>query len=96
MINMITAYTLEVDDTEYALEELMEQLDLSSNLLKYSAGIMHFHTDFIETGVAKEIAEQLNITESTVESQMNKALAFIRKELAEYLNLILILCLTGL
>lgn len=59
MIQMTTAFTLEVDDAEYALEEILEQLDLPNNQLKNSAAIMHFHSDFVETGVAAEIAEQL-------------------------------------
>lgn len=59
MVNMITAYTLEVDDKEYALKEILDMLDLEHNLKKYSAGIMICHSDFIETGVAQEIAGKL-------------------------------------
>ena len=38
----------------------------------------------------KEIAEQLGLSVKTVENQMGKALQFLRKELAEYLPLILL------
>jgi RNA polymerase sigma-70 factor (ECF subfamily) len=38
----------------------------------------------------KEIAEKLNLSVKTVENQMGKALQFLRKELADYLPLILL------
>lgn len=59
MLKMLTAYTLEVDDKEYALKEILEQLDLENNLKKYAAGMLICHSDFIETGVAQEISEKL-------------------------------------
>jgi RNA polymerase sigma-70 factor (ECF subfamily) len=42
----------------------------------------------------KEIAEVLNISVKTVETQMTKALKFLRIELSEYLTLLLILLIT--
>lgn len=59
MLKMLTAYTLEVDDKEFALQEILEQLDLDNNLLKYAAGALICHSDFIQTGVAQEISEKL-------------------------------------
>lgn len=59
MIRMLTAYTLEVDDAQYALAEILGQLDLEHNLLKNTAGMMVCHSDFVGTGVASEIAEKL-------------------------------------
>jgi hypothetical protein len=59
MMTMLTAYTLEVDDAEYALQEILEQLDLENKRLKNAAAIMICHSDFIKTGVAREIAEKL-------------------------------------
>ncbi len=43
----------------------------------------------------REIADSLNISVKTVEGQMSKALIFLRKELSEYLPLILIYLLIG-
>lgn len=39
----------------------------------------------------REIAEKLNISVKTVENQMGKALSFLRKELADYITIILLL-----
>ena len=59
MVKMLTAYTLEVDDKDYALKEILEQLDLEQNQKKNMAGIIVCHSDFIGTGVAQEIAGKL-------------------------------------
>ncbi len=59
MIEMKTAYTLEVDDGEYALEEILTQLGLPHSQRAFSAGIMMFHPDYAETGTAQKIAEEL-------------------------------------
>ena len=59
MVKMYTAYTLEVDDKDYALKEILQQLNLEQNQRKYTAGILICHSDFIETGVTQEIAEKL-------------------------------------
>ena len=39
----------------------------------------------------KEIAEQLNISTKTVENQMGKALAYLRKELSDFLPIIILI-----
>lgn len=59
MIKMLTAYTLEADEPEFALEEILELLDLENEALKYSAGFLFFHPDFLGTGVARHIATSL-------------------------------------
>ena len=59
MIKMLSAYTLEADDAEYALSEILEQLDLEHNALRHSAGFLFCHPDFIGTGVAQSIAKAL-------------------------------------
>ena len=59
MIQILTAHTLEPDDAEFALEEILEQLDLENNKKQYAAGFLYCHTDFAETGVAQSIAEAL-------------------------------------
>lgn len=40
----------------------------------------------------KEIAKELNLAESTVQTQLSKAITFMRKELAKYYFLLLLLC----
>ncbi len=59
MFQMLTAYTLEADDAEYALGEILKQLQPEKNLLAYSAGLLFCHPDFMESGVAQKIAEAL-------------------------------------
>ena len=59
MIKLLTAHTLEAEDAKYALEEILEQLDLKNNTKMNSAGFLFCHPDFIESGVAQSIAESL-------------------------------------
>ena len=59
MVRMLTAYTLEADDMDFALEEILQQLDLEKRGLRYSAGILFCHPDFVETETAQKIAEAL-------------------------------------
>lgn len=59
MINMLLAHTKEVDDPEYAVREILHQLDLDNALLKHSVGIIHCNDAFISSGVVKEITENL-------------------------------------
>ena len=59
MVRMLTAYTLEADDAEFALSEILEQLDLENRGLQHRVGILFCHPDFIETETAQKIAEAL-------------------------------------
>jgi hypothetical protein len=56
---MLTAYTQEVDDLEVAVAEILEQLQLGDRQLRYSAGILAFHPDFLETGAVKAVSDAL-------------------------------------
>ena len=59
MITMLTAYTFEAEDAEYAFNEIIEQLQLKTKQKKYSAGLLFCHPDFIENGVAQKISASL-------------------------------------
>ena len=59
MLKMLTAFTDEVDDAEFAVREILDQLDLNKNLRKNSVGILFCYTDFIGTGVMKAVCEAL-------------------------------------
>ena len=59
MLTMYTAYTLEADDVEYAVSEILEQLQLEKKLKKYAAGLIFCHTDFTDSGVAQAVAEKM-------------------------------------
>ena len=59
MVQFLTAHTLEADELEVALGEILGQLDIENNCLKNSAGLLFCHPDFIATGVAQGIAEAL-------------------------------------
>ena len=58
MIDMFTARTSEIDEIEEAVEEIINQLDLSA-LKKYSGGLLYCHRDFIESGVIEALCEVL-------------------------------------
>jgi hypothetical protein len=59
MINMLTAYTEEIDDVEVAISEILVQLDLQNRLLKNSVGILHCYYEFLESGVVRGLCAQL-------------------------------------
>ncbi|MDR1124418.1 MAG: FIST C-terminal domain-containing protein [Elusimicrobiota bacterium] len=59
MIKTLSAYTLEIDDCEKAVSEILSQLDLGKNLLKNSVGIVSCYSEFIESGVVKALREKL-------------------------------------
>ena len=58
MIKMLTAFTEEADDVEFAVSEILEQLNLDG-LLAGSVGIIHCHADFIDGGVVAALGERL-------------------------------------
>jgi hypothetical protein len=59
MIKTLTAYTTEIDDIETAVSEILDQLNLDKNLLKNSIGIISCFTDFLNSGVVRELAGKL-------------------------------------
>lgn len=59
MIKMLTAYTFEIDETEDAVNEILEQLDIERNLLKNSLGVVSCYSEYIETGVVEALSEAL-------------------------------------
>jgi len=58
-VKVINAWTLELDEPEIAVSEILEQLDLEKNVLKNSVGFITCGYDFIETGMVKVICEAL-------------------------------------
>jgi hypothetical protein len=59
MIKTLTAYTLEIDDCEKAVSQILSQLDIGKNLLKNSVGIVSCYSEFVESGVVKALSEKL-------------------------------------
>lgn len=59
MIRTLTASTENIDDPAAALDEIREQLDLNHKLLKNSVGIVACHYEFVLSGTAKVICENL-------------------------------------
>jgi hypothetical protein len=55
---MYSAFTEEIDEFDDAIDELLEQIDLS-RLKKNSAGLINCHYDFIDSGAAVAIAKRL-------------------------------------
>ncbi|MDR0862329.1 MAG: FIST C-terminal domain-containing protein [Oscillospiraceae bacterium] len=58
MVKILTAYTAEIDEAEGALAEILEQIDLNG-LRKNSVGIVSCHSEFIATGILRELSEKL-------------------------------------
>jgi hypothetical protein len=59
MIKTFSATTREVDDADIAIAEIKETLDYEGKLLKNTLGIVSCYSEFIETGVLKDICEAL-------------------------------------
>jgi len=58
MIQMITAYTEEVDEVDDAIAEILKQINLDS-LRKNSVGLATCHLDFIDSGFVAELSKKL-------------------------------------
>ncbi|MDR0730626.1 MAG: hypothetical protein LBF63_03090, partial [Treponema sp.] len=59
MIKVINAFTEEVDDTEAAVSEILEQLDPDNKLLANSVGIVHCYGEFLENGTVQALSDKL-------------------------------------
>jgi hypothetical protein len=59
MIQLLTAFTFEVDDPRLAAEEIQKQLDLEHTLLKNAAGLLFCSFDFIASGAAAAVSKVL-------------------------------------
>ena len=73
MIQMITAYTEEVDEVEDGLVEILGQINLES-LKKNSVGLVTCHVDFINSGFIGELCKKLpfNIIGMTTMASANQ------------------------
>jgi hypothetical protein len=59
MVKMLTASTTEIDDSDEAVAEILEQLNLKAGLLKNSVGIIACDYEFIDTGVVEALCKAL-------------------------------------
>jgi hypothetical protein len=59
MIRTLTAYSLEPDDVDTAVNDILRQLNPAENLLKNSAGLLFCYVDFIRTGMVKALCDRL-------------------------------------
>lgn len=76
-----TDYKILKSDIDKAIEELPQQMRIIFELSRY------------ELLKYAEIAEKLNISVKTVETQMSRALSKLRQKLVQYLSILLVLCL---
>lgn len=76
-----TLATVEYSELEKKVFELIEKLPGKRQII--------FKLNRMDGLTYKEIAEKLNISGNTVDSQMRKALAFLRSEMKHFLSLIL-------
>ncbi|MDR2405485.1 MAG: hypothetical protein LBE27_03845 [Deltaproteobacteria bacterium] len=59
MLKALIANTVEVDEVEIALKDVISQLDIQKNLKRNSVGIIHCNNDFIDSGVVEAICDRL-------------------------------------
>jgi hypothetical protein len=59
MIQLLTAFTLEIDDPQLAADDIRKQLDMEHSLLKNSAGLLFCSLDFVSSGAAAAIANAM-------------------------------------
>ena len=77
MIDMITAYSYEIDDVDVAVMGLLSQLDMDIKLRKNAAGIVHCPYEFIEAGVTEALQSKLPfplVGSVTVSNSVNGAI----------------------
>jgi RNA polymerase sigma-70 factor (ECF subfamily) len=76
-----TLATVEYSELEIKIFELIKRLPEKRQII--------FRLNKIEGFTYKEIADKLNISENTVDSQMRQALAFLRTEMKHFLSLMI-------
>jgi len=81
--NLDTLAKVEYSELEKNIFELIEKLPEKRQII--------FKLSRIDGKTYKEIAQKLNISENTVDSQIRKALAFLRTETKHYLSLMLLI-----
>ena len=59
MMKLLNAWTLELDEPEAAVSEILQQLDPERNLQNHSVGLLTCSYDFIESGIVRAICEAL-------------------------------------
>lgn len=59
MLEMITAYTMEIDEVDVAVEELLSQLDLGSRQYAHAVGIVACYSEYIDSGAFRALSERL-------------------------------------
>jgi hypothetical protein len=57
MVKTLTAYTDEIDDVEYAVEEIKGQIDFDNDLLRNSVGVVSCLPAHVESGVLKAVCD---------------------------------------
>lgn len=82
-----TLATVEYSELEKKIFELIEKLPEKRQII--------FRLNKIDGLTYKEIANRLNISENTVDSQMRQALNFLRTEMKYFLNLMLLIYLNN-
>jgi len=59
MIKALTVKTNELDDSERAVQDILNQLDMENNLLKNTVGLLFCHLKFIEMGIMEALCKKL-------------------------------------
>jgi hypothetical protein len=73
MIEVLLSHTLEVDEIELALRDVLTQLNLGKRLRKHSMGIIHCTQEFVSSGVVKALCERLPFPVVGINSLLNSS-----------------------
>ncbi|MCL2757456.1 MAG: FIST C-terminal domain-containing protein [Coriobacteriia bacterium] len=58
-MKMLNAWTMELDEPGIAVSEILDQLDLDTNALGYSVGLISCSYDYVESGIVKAVCDAL-------------------------------------
>ncbi|MDR1040906.1 MAG: FIST C-terminal domain-containing protein [Deltaproteobacteria bacterium] len=73
MIEMLVAQTLEPDEPELAVRDILAQLGSNPGLRRNSAGIIHCNDAFMESGVLRAICERLPFPTVGINTLLNSS-----------------------
>ncbi|MDR2503088.1 MAG: FIST C-terminal domain-containing protein [Deltaproteobacteria bacterium] len=59
MLKTFSACTLEIDDPDLAVDEILEQLDLEHRLMEHALGLINCHPDYLHAGTVKALCARL-------------------------------------
>jgi hypothetical protein len=73
MIKALLANTVEADDTDKALRDILAQLNIGKNLRRSSVGLVHCCQAFVESGAVKAVCDRLPFPTVGINTLLNSS-----------------------